>query len=250
MRAMKGAPIPEGGVLAARQLSTDEVAKRDRLLAAGHEAFDCEDYARALDCYHRASVLDGSDPRVWGLVGLAYANLDLHREAWRSFKLALVCDPEDLDTQWYAAEFLYNIEDFLLARLLLERYVTRETDPTRLEEAEEMLADVRRFATDDDELRERPRFTGSDDPDDSLEEEELAGFDIEDEVGTSADSADPDDDDLDLIELGEETEEQFTASLQLELTGMASRCSKCRSALPLDAPYCYNCLAPHLYEEE
>ena len=245
-----GATIPEGGVLAARQLSADEVAKRERLLAAGHEAFDGEDYARALDCYHRASVLDGSDPKVWGMVGLAYANLELHREAWRSYKLALVCDPEDMDTLWYAAEFLYNIEDFLLARLLLERYVTRETDPARVEEAEEMLTDARRLATDDDELRERPRFTGSDDPDDSIEEEELAGFVIEDEVEIAADDADPDYVELDGSELGEETEEQFTASLQLELTGMASRCTKCASALPLDAPYCYSCLAPHLYEEE
>lgn len=237
-------------MLAARELSTDEAAKRERLLAAGHEAFDGEDYARALDCYHRASVLDGSDAKVWGMVGLAYANLDLPREAWRSFKLALVCDPEDLDTQWYAAEFLYNIEDFVLARLLLERYVTRETDPARLEEAEEMLADVRRVATDDDELRERPRFTGSDDPDDLGEEEELAGFDIEDEVESAAEDADPDYDELVANAHDEETEEQFTASLQLELTGMASRCPKCAAALPLDAPYCYSCLAPHLYEEE
>jgi tetratricopeptide (TPR) repeat protein len=247
---MSIAPIPEGGVLAARQLSTEEAAKRERLLAAGNQAFDDEDYARALDCYHRASVLDGSDARVWGMIGLAYANLELHREAWRSFKLALVCDPEEMDTQWYAAEFLYNIEDFFLARLLLERYVTRETDAERLAEAEEMLADVRRLATDDDELRERPRFTGSDDPDDAGEEEELAGFDIEDEVEIPADDADPDYDELEDGEFGEETDEQFTASLQLELTGMASRCLKCAAALPLDAPYCYNCLAPHLYEEE
>lgn len=242
--------IPEGGVLAERQLSEEEAAQKRRLLAAGDEAFDAEDYSRAVDCYHRATILDGSDSRAWALLGLAFANLELNREAWRSYKLALVCDSEDLDTIWYAAEFLFNIEDFLLGKLLLERYVSRESDAEKLAEAAEMLAELRRLAPDDDEIRDRPRFTGSDDIEDESDDEELAGFEIEDDLGGAAEDEDEEFTDWQDDEYGEDAEDRFTASLQLELTGMAGRCGKCSTALPLDAPYCYNCLAPHLYEEE
>lgn len=230
-----------------RRLSEKEAEQKNRLLAAGDEAFDDEDYARALDCYHRASLLDGSDPVVWTSLGLAYANLDLVREAWRSYKLALVADGEALDTLWYAAEFLYNVEDFVVARALLERYISLEEDLQRREEAKEMLAEAVRLIGNDDEIRARPVFTGSDDPLDFTDSEldDLEGFGLDDE----GDDLDADNDDDYSDDDVADSDEQFVAGLQLELTGMGSKCPQCHTAIPLDAPYCYSCRAPHIYKD-
>jgi tetratricopeptide (TPR) repeat protein len=242
----------EGGLLAKRQLSADEADKKQRLLAAGHAAFDEGDYARALDCYHRASLVDGSDAQVWSALGMAYANLDLVREAWRSYKLALASDETHVDTLWYAAEFLYNTEDFVLARVLLERYIALEEDPLRREEAREMLADAIREIGDDDDIRERPRYVASDDPQhDQTEAEELAGFEVEGEEQANEDwENDEAEDEFEGGYYEELAEDEFVAGLQLELTGMAAKCSRCGTGIPLDAPYCYNCLAPHIYQDE
>jgi tetratricopeptide (TPR) repeat protein len=230
-----------------RRLSEAEVEQKNHLLAAGDEAFDGEDYARALDCYHRASLLDGSDPVVWTSLGLAYANLDLLREAWRSYKLALIADGEALDTLWYAAEFLYNVEDFIVARPLLERYISLEEDAQRREEAKEMLAEAVRLIGDDDEIRDRPVFTGSDDPFEraDVDVDDLEGFGLDDE--DEEPDADNDDDyaDDDMAY----DDEQFVAGLQLELTGMGGKCPQCQTSIPLDAPYCYSCRAPHIYKD-
>ena len=241
----------EGGLLAKRQLSADEQEKKQRLLAAGHEAFDDEDFSRALECYHRASLIDSSDAAVWSALGMAYANLDLVREAWRSYKLALASDETHLDTIWYAAEFLYNAEDFALARVLLERYISLEEDALRREEAREMLADALREIGDDDDIRERPRYAGSDDPEEDLSEaEDLEGFEVEGEDPADGDWDEEDEDDYVDAYFEESADDEFVASLQLELTGMAAKCSRCGTGIPLDAPYCYNCRAPHVYGEE
>lgn len=236
-----------GGLLSRRQLVPDQQEKKQRLLEAGHEAFDQENYTRALDCYHRASVIDGSDSAVWSALGMTYANVDLHREAWRSYKLALVCDPDNVDALWYAAEFLFNLEDFFLAKAILERYISLEEDQVRREEARELLSEVLRQIGDDDDIRDRPRFTGTEDPLEIDEDEDpLEGFEIEDEQDFGGD---------DFAEEGSrlavgdaDDEEEFIASLRLELSGMQAKCGKCSTPLPLDAPYCYNCLAPHIYD--
>jgi tetratricopeptide (TPR) repeat protein len=235
-----------GGLLSKRQLSSTQKEKKSRLMEAGHEAFDAEEYTRALDCYHRASVIDSADAEVWAAVGMAYANLDLPQEAWRSYKLAMLCDPDDPKAMWYAAEFLFNIEDFRLAKIVLERYISLEEDALRLEEAHEMLSEASRLIGDDDDIRDKPRFTGSDDLEEFDEEdEELEGFEVEDESSFFEDDEDSSLYDTDIED--EDSDQEFIASLNLELTGMRAKCHKCSTPLPLDAPYCYNCLAPHLY---
>jgi tetratricopeptide (TPR) repeat protein len=237
-----------GGLLSRRQLGPEQQEKKERLLGAGHEAFDEEQYARALDCYHRASLLDAADSDVWTALGMAYANLDLHREAWRSYKLALICDPDNVDALWYAAEFLFNMEDFLLAKAILERYIPLEAEVQRRAEADELLSEVLRQIGDDDDIRDRPRYAGAEDllELDEDDDDPLDGFEIDDEPQRPRDDyaeelaqlsgRDPDED------------QDFIASLHLELTGMQAKCGKCSTPLPLDAPYCYNCLAPHIYE--
>lgn len=234
-----------GGLLSRRKLTEAQLLKKEQLMEAGHTAFDEEDYTRALDCYHRASVIDSADADVWSSLGMAYSNMDLPQEAWRSYKLAMLCDPDNTDTLWYAAEFLFNIEDFGMSLIVLERYISLEEDQAQLEEAREMLAEAQRQVGDDDDIRDRPRFTGSDDLDDFEDDEDLEGFEIEDE-GDFAD------DDQELVAVrtdldDDDADDEFVASLSLELTGMRAKCSKCSTPLPLDAPYCYNCLAPHLY---
>ena len=43
--------------------------------------------------------------------------------------------------------------------------------------------------------------------------------------------------------------ETFVATLTLQLEGTDARCQNCSTRIPLDAPFCYHCLAPHFYEE-
>ncbi len=122
--------------------STSKATAKRELMAKGDKAFDAEDFEKALDYYHRVTVLDGQDSTAWNALGMTYYNLDFPREAWRSYKLSLQVDPENLETLWYAAEFLYNMEDFLLAKAFLNRYIEREIDPDRLGAAKSLLVDA------------------------------------------------------------------------------------------------------------
>jgi tetratricopeptide (TPR) repeat protein len=242
----------EGGIAKAPLTSEQELAK-SKLIQAGHEAFDAEDFEKALDCYHRASLLDNSDPVVWNCLGLTYTNLDFHREAWRSYKLALKSDPENLDAVWYGGEFLFNVRDYALARLFLTRYLELETDEQKTEEAQELLDQVKAELGEDDIKNEVPI---SADPDDELADVETElpeGFEVEDEE-LSTDEFDEEDDEWESNDeygdsFDEEDEEMFTASLHLQLTGMSAKCQNCGTSIPADAPYCFNCKAPHFYED-
>lgn len=237
---------------AVRRAKANEKLSKEQLLAAGDSAFDNEDFEKALDFYHRATVLDGQDPVAWTALAMTYFNMEFVKEAWRSYKLALRADPDNTATMWYASEFLFNMEDYELARALLERYLEREVDPERLIEAKDMLAECEReIAMRGGEAKAKPLIRSGDDEDieDLDEDDELPeGYELDDED----EDDDFDDDDLD-DELDEESfdldEESFVATLVLQLNGQEAQCENCATRIPLDAPYCFNCLAPHFYEE-
>lgn len=218
-----------------------EAAKRE-LMAKGDEAFDADEYEKALDFYHRATVLDGQDVQAWNALGLTYYNLDFPREAWRSYKLALHVDPDNLDALWYAAEFLYNMEDYLLAKAFLTRYLEREVDPERLSSAKTMLEETEIGIAKSQEEEQADDDEEDEEPDD---EDLPEGFEVEDDE----DEDDEDEDYLDDDELMDDEDETFVATLTLQLEGTDARCQNCSTRIPLDAPYCYHCLAPHFYEE-
>ncbi|MCH7472647.1 hypothetical protein IIA79_06820 [bacterium] len=235
-----------GGALSAEQ----EQAKRD-LLSAADDAFDAEEYERALDCYHRASLLDGRDPGVWRNLGLTYYNLEFPREAWRSYKLALQADPEDVDTLWYAGEFLAAVEDYAMARFILQRYLELEEEEERCEDARRLLAEAKLKLDSEDSPKRKSDLIVYGDAEEAAEddeEDELAGFEIEGD-----EPEDPlDEDDFADIEDdsgGQEDVEGFVASLQLQMGGMEAACSNCATAIPRDAPYCYSCNAPYFYPD-
>ena len=243
-----------GLLLAPRKLSAKEKAARAELITAGDEAFDAEDYERALECYHRASVLDGSDPDIWAYLGLTFSNLDFPREAWRSYKLALTADPEHTDTLWYAAEFLANLEDYVLAKIMLERYILRETDANQLSLARELLQAVSQHVPETQEAGSQRQPIDSDDPEDEvfgdLDDDELE-LDTDDDEDSLDDDDDFGSDALDYEDNSyvEQNDEAFVANLTLQLGGMETNCGNCRAAIPLDAPYCYNCNAIQFYRD-
>jgi tetratricopeptide (TPR) repeat protein len=220
-----------GKLLEYRELTTEQAEKRSALIDEGHQDFDNEEYKPALAKYHQASVMNGGEAAIWCYLGLAYANLDLPHEAWRSYKLALVLAPDDTDTWWYAAEFLAEMEDYTLALAMLNKYMELETDATRLTEALQLEAFIREEAGP--ELTDAPDLSnwfGTNDPDEEAEAEanELPDMDAEDypQIDNPA---------------------GFVASLSLQLTDMYGQCLKCGTRIPTDAPYCYNCHAPHIY---
>jgi hypothetical protein len=177
---------------------------------------------------------------------MTYANLDFPREAWRSYRLALLADPENLNALWYSAEFLYNLEDFVLCQMILQRYLQLEDEPEQRTEAEELLGEVNHLIGEERELG----VMVADDVEDADEAELPEGFD-EDEAKPVAAIADEDEDD-DLVTDEDEVnlaEERFVAGVELRLGDLQHRCRECGTALPSDAPYCYACHAPCFYDD-
>lgn len=235
---------------AVRRAKANEKLSKEQLMAAGDSAFDNEDFEKALDLYHRATVLDGQDPVAWTALAMTYFNMEFIKEAWRSYKLALRADPDNTATMWYASEFLFNMEDYELAKALLERYTERESDPERLLEAKDMLAECEReLAMRGGGSKSKPASRISEDEDDDEDEDEELpeGYEVEEEDEEDEfeddDLDDMDDEDFDA------DDETFVATLVLQLNGQEAQCENCATRIPLDAPYCYNCLAPHFYEE-
>ncbi len=253
------------GVIARRELSADELATKSRLDEKGNEALDRDDYKMALECFHKITILDGSDPNGWNMLGVCFSNLEFAREAWRSYMLALAADPESLDALWYAAEFLTTMEDFELARLMLSRYMEIEVDEERLAEAREELDEINRQLGDrrtgtatitvsDEELDEMEIELEDDEP------EIPDGYAVDDdEAEFPIEYSDEEDDFVDPVVdeyiedentgLSDEEEEAFVASVTLQLTGIAMSCRNCGSALPADAPYCFSCKSICFYED-
>src|SRR4030042_2297982 len=114
----------------------------ERLLAKGEEAFDKEDYKKALAAINSATQLNADDPHAWNLLGLTYQALGHEREAWRSFKFALRADQDDPHALWYAACFLFEREDFPMAMTFVTRYLEVETDAAELAEADKLKKDI------------------------------------------------------------------------------------------------------------
>jgi tetratricopeptide (TPR) repeat protein len=122
----------------------DPAVALKQYIEQGDGAFDAEDYETALEAYHAATLIEGHDPKLWSSLGLAYSNLGLRQEAWRSFKLALQVNKEGLATPlWYAGEFLFNEGDYPLAAVLLSRYAELEQDPEFVAEARRLLSEAR-----------------------------------------------------------------------------------------------------------
>jgi tetratricopeptide (TPR) repeat protein len=214
-----------------------------KLLTRGEDAFDKEDYRKALKLLNQASQINADEPHVWNIMGLTYQNLGHDREAWRSFKFALRADQDDPHALWYAAQFLFEQEDFKLAIVFISRYLEIETDPAELKEAEQLREDIAYHLRSLEDLS-----TGSEaltpDYDNEEEEEEVPSdqFTLIDEEEGEAEADAYDDEPHEPSDTS-----GFHADLQLMLTDRSSRCVFCGAALPTDAPYCFNCKEPHLY---
>jgi tetratricopeptide (TPR) repeat protein len=239
---------PQLAITAPRLLSSEQQATKDELIEAGNDAFDAEAYQAAFECYHKASLIDSGDPEVWNALGMTYANLDYPREAWRSYRLALQADPENLNALWYSAEFLYNLEDFYRCHMILERYLQLEDEPDQRQEAEELLSEVSHLIGDEPPVA---AVDGDDDAEEAEGDVLPEGFE-EDEAPARAPASEDEEDDDDL--LAEEDEdlaqsEYFQANIRLRLNDLENRCRECGTTLPTDAPYCYACHAPCFYDE-
>ncbi len=229
--------LPEGQV--------DDQAALDKykvLVAEGEQAFDNEDSRKALELLNQASQLNADDPLVWNLLGLTYEALGHDREVWRSFKFALRADPDDLHALWYAAHFLFEQEDYPLAMNFIERYLELETDAAEIKEAEQLKKDISYHLRSLKDLNSGGNAATRFEDD---EEEEIPSdkFTILDE-----DEDEPELEDFEDEELPPEETDHFQADLQLMLTDRNSKCLSCGTALPTDAPYCFNCRKPHLYK--
>jgi len=80
--------------------------------------------------------------------------------------------------------------------------------------------------------------------DEEVPEDEFTVIDLEEDIpATKAEESwDDEEEEEDVLEAG------FLADLTLQLTDRNSKCIYCGAVLPTDAPYCYNCKEPHLYQ--
>jgi tetratricopeptide (TPR) repeat protein len=239
---------------APRLLNAEQQQKKTELMETGNEAFDADAFSAAFECYHKAALLDPSDPEVWNALGLAYANLDYIREAWRSYRIALLADPDNLNALWYSAEFLYNQEDFELCRILLQRYIALEEEPEALAEAEELLQEVTHLIGEDDSEIDLPDGAADFDEENDGTEKLPAGFEEEGAEGPVVKPVEEDEeeeeDDIEEVFDDEEASNRFVAGVALQLGDLSGKCKQCGTALPADAPYCYACNAPVFYPDD
>ncbi|MDQ3023038.1 MAG: hypothetical protein M3R04_01440 [bacterium] len=217
---------------------------KDQLYAEGHLAFDSDNFLRALDCYHRASLLDSSDAKVWVALGLTFSNLDFPREAWRSFLLALSLDKVNTNALWHAAEFLFEIEDLALADLFLGRYLALEVDEERLAEAHQLRKEMHFEAAARGITLPKGRGEQVEAMFDAV-----TNADVRAQIG-SLDTEEHQADEMEEEEIqlsDEELEAQalgsthFLPPLALRLSGFDGRCRHCSLQIPADAPFCWSC---------
>jgi tetratricopeptide (TPR) repeat protein len=229
--------------------ASDQALKR-QLIEVGDSAFDEGDYMRALDNYHRASLVDHGDAAVWTALGLTFNNLDFSREAWRSYLLALSVEPNRADALWYASEFLFQLEDLALADLFLSRYIEVEQDAERLQEARQLQQEIHAEA-------ESRGIQLSADRADEAEAllENSDGSTVAEQIDAAGQAEEEDEITMEDILLSDEeleTEalagERFIPPLSLKLNGFESTCSHCGLQIPADAPYCWSCRMIHFYE--
>ena len=229
---------------------TDPVLKQ-QLFDSGNASFDDGDYARALDSYHRITVLDPRDAAAWSALGLTLSNLDFPREAWRSYLLALNLAPSNPDTLWYATEFLFQIEDLALADLFLGRYLEVEQDAEKLGEARLMRSEIRAEAQsrgielEAERGAEAETLLASETNRDAFESDE-AGADPELDVEDADDEVVSQLSDEELEELA--VSGRFIPPLVLSLRGFGANCRHCGAHIPADAPHCWSCKMIHFYE--
>jgi hypothetical protein len=218
---------------------------KEQLLADGHEAFDASDFMRALDFYHRAALLDANDIAVWTALGLTFSNLDFPREAWRSYLLALNIEPSNANALWYAAEFLYEVEDLSLADLFLGNYLMVEEDPEKQQEGRQLRDEIRAegkargISFDDTRSADAQHMLDNPDQPTLDDEPELAGN------ATASEDWSMSEDELEEAAL---SDGRFTPPLSLRLLGSEGFCQHCKLQIPLDAPYCWSCKMIHFYE--
>ena len=223
---------------------------KQQLMSDGHAAFDAGDYARALDFYHRAALIDNTDSAVWTAIGLAFNNLEFPREAWRSYLLALQMDPRSPDALWHASEFLFEIEDLPLADLFLRHYLAAEQDAEKLEEARQLRHEIHTEAQARGVVLEQVRSAAAEEV---LEGKSGAQVPLG-ETGSMGHEQDDDDPEEELQLSEEELEEmalsgsRFIPPLSLRLSGFDGRCQHCSLQIPHDAPYCWSCRMIHFYE--
>jgi|GEM_PF-1311524 len=217
-----------------------------RLLRGGEEAYDGENYRNALNLLNEASQLEADDSDVWALLGLTYQALGAKREAWRSFKFALRADSEDTNALWYAAQFLFEEEDYEMAMSFVRRYLELEDDPAERKEAETLSEDIAYHLAELAALAPKQVAPTGEEP--PVVEEEIPSdkFTVIDDLEDEEDFED--DEWVEEAVEAEPEEPAFLADLALMLTDRSSKCIHCGTALPTDAPYCYHCKKPHLYQ--
>lgn len=219
-----------------------------RLLHGGEAAYDREDYRAALRLLNEASQLEADDSDVWALLGLTYQALGARREAWRSYKFALRADSEDTNALWYAAQFLFEEEDYELAMSFVKRYLELEGDPAELKEAESLREEIAYHLSELAELAPKQVAPTGDEP--AVVEEEIPSdkFTVIDELEDEEQFEEEEEEEWEQAGVTADSDEAgFLADLTLMLTDRSSKCIHCGTALPTDAPYCYHCKKPHLY---
>jgi tetratricopeptide (TPR) repeat protein len=228
--------------------AVDTADLKQQLMADGHEAFDAADYTRALEFYHRAALLDSSDGGVWTSIGLTFNNLEFPRETWRSYLLALQMDPRNADALWYAAEFLFEIEDLPLADLFLGHYLNVEADSEKQNEARQLRREIHAEAQARGVVLEQDRAQAAEEVLEGTPNAELL------QEGDEGSSPEVEQEEQEVQLSEEELEEiamadgRFVAPLMLRLSGFEGRCDHCKLQIPFDAPYCWSCKMIHFYE--
>ena len=109
----------------AGDLTAEEI---EEILQSGVAAYEDDEFEDALECFNEVIRANPDNHEAYNMLGLTFAALNYHREAWRSFKHALRTDETDTCTFFYIADFLCDQGDYELAKEFAERHLEIEED--------------------------------------------------------------------------------------------------------------------------
>lgn len=126
-------------VTAVGDLSPEEI---EEIMQSGMAAYEDDEFEDALECFNEVIRANPDHHDAYNMLGLTFAALNYHREAWRSFKHSLRTDENDSCTLFYIADFLCDMGDYELAKEFGERHLEVEEDGDERKAMEEIYARI------------------------------------------------------------------------------------------------------------
>lgn len=222
-----------------RELTPEQNKRCEQLYDIAEQQYEKGSFKEAINNLNELLKIDQVDIAAWLLIGYCYLELGLIREAWRSYKFAWYYDRFDSELLQAMAQLLIEIKDYQLARYIIWDWLLAEESEEAKNEIDSYIAEYCK-ALGLNETTEKQLIAQYHQWLDSLNDEDLELFECTlEELDEILAQYDPGPENPEPVE--------YPLFLELDFEALKTRCRECNFPLPLDAPYCFGCGAPHIY---